>query len=321
MISVIICSVNPELLSQLSNNIKNTIGTPYELIATDNRGSAKGICQVYNEAATKARYDILCFIHEDIIIKTNDWGKKLTELFKDPKLGLVGVAGSSYRPLTPTNWGGFGGKTTHKNIIQTFKKSDKPDHHYYINPKDEKLSNVTCVDGVWLATTKKVTSEIKFDENTFKDFHLYDMDFCMSVIQKYRVAVTYEILINHLSEGSYDRGWMDDNLKFHAKWNAYLPINIEGLSMGDIIFGEKVSFKHFIDELIYFKYPISTAFKVLSSNNRFLKLNPKLFFKLQFHIIKKYITGIKPKAETLLQSLLIIECLHVYQSFIKPVML
>jgi hypothetical protein len=318
MISVIICSVNPQLLSQVSNNIEGSIGTPYELIATDNRGSAKGICQVYNEAATKARYDILCFIHEDIIIKTNDWGKKLIELFKDPKLGLVGVAGSGYRPITPTKWGGIGGRTTHKNIIQTFKNSDKPDHHYYINPKDEILSDVTCVDGVWLTTTKNVASEIKFDEDTFKGFHLYDMDFCMSVIQKYKVAVTYEILIHHLSDGSYGKGWMEDNLKFFEKWNAHLPIDVEGLSKEEIIYGEKTSFKHFIDELIYFNYPISTAFKILEHQNRFLKLSTKLFFKLQFYILKKYITG--PKSKTLLSILLVIKGLHIYQSFIEPVM-
>jgi hypothetical protein len=300
MISVIICSVNPELLSQLSNNIKNTIGTPYELIATDNRGSAKGICQVYNEAVTKAQYDILCFIHEDIIIKTNDWGKKLIELFKDPQLGLVGVAGSSYRPLTPAKWGGFGGKTTYENFIQSFKNGDKPNHHYYSNPKNETLSDVTCVDGVWLTTTKKIASEIKFDQDTFKGFHLYDMDFCMSIIQKYRVAVTYEILINHLSDGSYGNSWMDDNLKFFTKWNAHLPIDVEGLSREEIIRGEKASFKHFIDQLIYHNYPISTAFKVLEHGNRFFKLSTKLFFKLQFYILKKYIKGIDPKSEALL---------------------
>jgi hypothetical protein len=127
------------------------------------------------------------------------------------------------------------------------------------------------------------------------------MDFCMSVIQKYRVAVTYEILINHLSDGSYGKGWMDDNLKFFTKWSTHLPIDVEGLSREEIIYGEKSAFKRFIEELIYLKYPISTAFKILEHKNSFLKLSTKLFFKLQFYILKKYIKGPDPKSEALRQ--------------------
>lgn len=276
------------MLQQVSDNVAATIGSPYEIIAMDNRQSGKGICRVYNEGVAKAQFNILCFIHEDILIDTNNWGRVLQELFTDPNLGLVGVAGSSYRPLTPTNWGGIGPDTVYKNIIQSYKFKNQEDVHYQINPKNEKLARVTCIDGVWMCTTKAVASEIKFDEETFTGFHLYDVDFSMAVAQKYNVAVTYEILIKHLSEGTYNRTWFEETLKFFYKWNKSLPFDVEELSQKQILRGERMVFNIFIDQLIQFNFPISTAYDVLWKNFRFFKLSKKLFFKLNFHIYKRY---------------------------------
>ena len=289
MVSIIISSVNKDQLKNISENIAETVGVPFEIIATNNSKGEKGLCQVYNEAVAKVNYDIICFMHEDIIIKTQDWGKVLISIFKDPEIGLIGVAGSSYRPLTPSNWGSFGLDTIYVNIIQSFKYTRREDIHDYINPRNEKLTRVTCVDGVWLSTTKKVASEFKFDENTFKGFHGYDIDYSLTVGQKYKVAVTYDILINHLSEGRYDHVWMEDNIKLFYKWNKILPYNLEESLTPIIIHGEKVAFKSFIDQLIIFKFPLLTALKILYSNNRFYKLSPKLFYKLQFYILKKYL--------------------------------
>ncbi|MBD1392883.1 glycosyltransferase [Mucilaginibacter glaciei] len=289
MISVIICSINPALLKAVTYNINTTIGVPYELIAIDNRGSKKGICQVYNEASEKAQYEVLCFVHEDIIIKTNNWGSVLLNLFKDPSLGLVGVAGSSYRPLTPSKWGGFTENTVYGNIIQVFKHDQKKDFHLNRNPGNDKLKTVACVDGVWLCTTKKIAAEIKFDENTFKGFHCYDIDISLSIGCKYKVAVTYEILIKHFSEGHFDRTWMVENLKLFSKWNHILPYSIEKKLTHDVVLREeKVTFKNFIDKMISYKFPMSTVYNVLWKNNRFFKLNPALFFKMNYYIFKKY---------------------------------
>ncbi|MFA6085095.1 glycosyltransferase [Mucilaginibacter sp.] len=288
MISVIISSINPEQLSRISKNIEDTIGTPYELIATDNRGSDKGICQVYNEAAAKARYEILCFIHEDIIIKTDNWGKGLASLFKqDPKLGLVGVAGTGYVPLSPANFGPVGIDTRYINIIQGFKFKKKKQTLHYRNPNNEKLAYVACLDGVWLTTTKSVFAEFKFDEKTFKKFHCYDMDLSLSVGTKYKLAVTYDLLIEHLSEGRYDKEWLEENMNIFNKWNDVLPLNKQNLSPEEVFKAEKLSFKFFVNQLVEFKLPLSIALNMLSKNNRFYFLSKLLFLKLRFYIFKK----------------------------------
>ncbi len=66
MISIIICSVNQNYLKDVAENISNSIGVEYELLVWDNREAKKGLCEVYNMMAAKARYDYLCFLHEDI---------------------------------------------------------------------------------------------------------------------------------------------------------------------------------------------------------------------------------------------------------------
>ena len=94
MISVLICSVKPLLLEKVTENIHNTIGVPHEIIFKDNRTENSGVCKVYNELASKSKYDKLCFIHEDVVLKTEDWGKKLIKLFEEDKsVGLIGLAG------------------------------------------------------------------------------------------------------------------------------------------------------------------------------------------------------------------------------------
>lgn len=288
MISIIISSADNELLQKVSDNIADTIGVPYEIIATDNSKGKEGICAVYNKGIAKAKYDTLCFMHEDVFIKTNNWGHIVVSLFNnDPQLGLVGVAGSNYKTLTPAGWGSVGADNIFINIIQSYKHQKKKPKTFYNNPNNEKISPVACVDGVWMCTTKGVAQEFKFDETTFKGFHAYDIDYSLSVGQKYKVAVSFEILLDHFSEGVYDRRWMSENLKLHNKWDKYLPQNVGELSPKQIFTIEKRTFKFFVDQLIQFNYPISTAFKTLWKNSNFLKLSPALFLKLKFYIVKK----------------------------------
>ena len=48
MVSIIICSVSPLLLEDLKQNIAQTIGVEYEIIAIDNREKRWPIAKAYN---------------------------------------------------------------------------------------------------------------------------------------------------------------------------------------------------------------------------------------------------------------------------------
>jgi hypothetical protein len=287
MISVIICSANKTLLNQVSENINLTVGVPFEIIATDNSTGQKGICEVYNHAAQKAQYDILCFMHEDIIIDTKNWGSIVNELFKtNPDLGLVGVAGGAYKALAPSGWQLFGDINIHMYLLQDYKFARKERVLVNHNPGNKKLPAVTGIDGVWFATTKKIWAEFKFDEKTFTGFHAYDVDFSLAVGQKYKIAVTYDILLLHLSDGNYNSTWVYDSMKLHKKWNKHLPINIQGLTPKQQIATEKVTFKKFTEQLIELKLPIKLAYAILWQSNQYAALSFKLFAKLNFYLLK-----------------------------------
>jgi hypothetical protein len=291
MISIIISSANTEQLQQVTDNITGTIGVPFELIAINNSDGQRGICAVYNEGAKLAKYGTLCFMHDDINIKTPDWGKIVLNIFNtDDNIGLIGVAGSAYKTLSPSGWNPTGLKAAaYTNIIQHFKYQEKETFHYYENPGDVVLAPVTCIDGVWFCTTKAIATRILFDENTFKGFHVYDLDFSFAVGLKYKIVVTYDVLIEHFSEGNYNIGWMSDSIKLHEKWNCIFPINLGSFLQSETLPAEKETFKLFIDQLILFKFPIQIAYKALYMNNRMYKFKAKLFFKLHYTILKKYL--------------------------------
>jgi hypothetical protein len=71
----------------VQSNIASTIGAQWEPIIIDNTINAMPITKVYNLGASKAKYDILCFVHEDVFFDTENWGLKVVESFRqDPAL-------------------------------------------------------------------------------------------------------------------------------------------------------------------------------------------------------------------------------------------
>ena len=222
MISVVICSVNPFHLESVSQNIGETIGMPYELIAIDNRNSKRGICSVYNEAALLAKFDFLCFVHEDVKFHTQNWGNVIKEMFSDAEIGLIGVSGSVYKSATPGSWVSCDKKHYRVNTLQ-----HQVDIHTVVrvslNPNKEKLSEVAVIDGVFMVTRKKIWNQCFFDEDLLKGFHGYDLDFSLQIGMLYKVMVTHEILLEHFSSGSFNSAWLKDTEALHEKWKHSLP--------------------------------------------------------------------------------------------------
>jgi hypothetical protein len=225
MISVIICSVNPTQLQEVSQNISETIGLPYELIAVDNRNIIRGICSVYNDAAVEAKYNYLCFVHEDVKFHTKGWGAILFDLLEKSKIGLVGVSGPTYKSAIPSSWTACKDDFYRTNTIQHFGASQNPLIHTK-NPDKNIYSEVAVVDGVFLATRKDVFSEFSFDENRLTGFHGYDFDLSMQIRQKYKIVVTHQIFLEHFSAGNYNHQWLSDTFFLHQKWKKKLPIFI-----------------------------------------------------------------------------------------------
>ena len=64
-------------------------------------------------------------------------------------------------------------------------------------PLEKGTEEVAVVDGVWMAMRKDLFNQIRFDDNNFHDFHLYDSDICMQVNHLgLDVMVTDKIYLN-----------------------------------------------------------------------------------------------------------------------------
>lgn len=222
MISIVICSASPDFQKQVIENFERTIGCEHEFIVFDNRVHRYGLCKVYNLCAEKARYPYLCFAHEDVIIATRDWGKKLVAHFeRDKSIGAIGVAGiglvsERLKPSTPRAGSFFRVKHIDK---RTGRRADiwRPNGV-------EGLFRVATIDGQFIFTTQRVWSEHRFDEARFTHFHLYDLDFSMQVNQRYKVMATTEIDITHFSFGTYDATHRAFYATFIEKWKDRLPL-------------------------------------------------------------------------------------------------
>lgn len=224
MISIIVCSVNPEQNKSFQENIKQTIGVPYEILVHDNRKVNWGLCRTYNHYARMSKYDLLCFFHEDILFHTTDWGKIIIDFYRQkPDAGVVGFAGSTVKTQYINGWGSYRG-TNRKNLVQ-YKKNGTP-KNAVTNPDNLDFAPVAVLDGLALITTKKVWEKNTFDEKTFSRFHLYDLDFSLQVAQHYTNYVCYKIKIIHLSEGNYTKEWFRESEKFIRKWTHVLPFSI-----------------------------------------------------------------------------------------------
>jgi hypothetical protein len=247
MISVIICSVDQKELARVKESISKTIGVAYEILTFDNNVLKKGICEIYNMGVRAAKYEIICLMHEDIEMVTHNWGQKLLSIFENnERLGLVGVAGGGYKSVVPSGWynadlemnGAF-----YCNLIQGFKYNARGEFLDYRNPRDEKLSRVAAIDGCWMCTRRSIAQQNPFDEALLNGFHAYDIDFSLAVGRSYEVAVTYEILLKHFSEGAFSKEWEAATLQVHKKWTSLLPVNTDGLDEKLLLRYERRAFK------------------------------------------------------------------------------
>lgn len=222
MISVIVCSIKPHLLEQLKININKSIGVDYELMVYDNRKDRKGLCAVYNQLAKRANHSILCFVHEDVVFDTQDWGKFLLNTITENNIGVLGVAGSKYKSALCSGWYTGNKDFDCATILHRF-----PDHDekIYLSPSEKNIvEEVVCVDGVFIACKKEVWKQTLFDEENLKGFHFYDLDFSLRAAQSFKVAITYQIDIAHLTfGGDFGDNWITTAMFYHKQNKHLLP--------------------------------------------------------------------------------------------------
>ena len=222
MISVIVCSIKPHLLEQLKININKSIGVDYELLVYDNRNDRKGLCAVYNGLAKNANFNTLCFIHEDILFDTMEWGRVLLTTLHKNDIGVLGIAGSKYKSAFFSGWYTGNKSLDCANVLHRFTEHDEK---IYLSPSGKSVEEVVCIDGVFIACKKQVWEQTLFDEKNLEGFHFYDLDFSLRAATDYKVAITYHIDIAHITfGGDFGDNWIATAMLYHQRNRHLLPV-------------------------------------------------------------------------------------------------
>ncbi|MDG5813920.1 glycosyltransferase [Chitinispirillales bacterium ANBcel5] len=221
MISVVVSARNPVPGSPLERNIKKTIGTENELLIIKNSGGEVSLSSVYNFGLSKAKGEIVVFMHDDLFFMRPDWGLVLQDKFlKNPYLGVVGLAGTQYLHADNYSWTSAGRPYLKGQLLYHFENGD----FFATLFSDQKGDfEVVCCTGVFMAVRSEVFASARFDEDNFDDFYFHDLDFCMQVRNNWRIMVTTDILAKHCSPGSFGKQYHLYGSRFMNKHLGSLP--------------------------------------------------------------------------------------------------
>ena len=283
MISVIICSASVDFLTSIKSNIAKTIGVTFEVLAYDNSEGQRGICEIYNQGVKDANYEICCFVHEDVAFNSIGWGAEVVQAFeKNVRLGLLGIAGSSYKSLSPSGWQAsqVPAKINFINLIQQYKYIEKAEVVKYCNVSSEDFAKVAVIDGVWFCGKKDILTKYPFDSLLLKKFHGYDIDISLTVGAYFDICVTFKVPITHFSEGNFGSDWIKAILLIHEKWSKALPVNKATLNDSEMKFCEKKAFKSFVNTMRKAGYSSYTCLKVLNRSGIGKRFGALLYFRL-----------------------------------------
>lgn len=285
MISIIVCSINEQNYNNLYDSIFKTIGEDvfWEIIKIDNNLFNYSISKAYNQGAKQAKFDILVFVHEDVIFHTHNWGKLLIDNFNTlENPGILGIAGSSYRSFLPGDW--WVPFDEHRHFYyQSNKKNGVQGEGCIMFSNDNKPVKVFLLDGVFLSVKRSVFSYFSFSEY-LKGFHGYDSDFSLKLSNNYNNYYIPGILIEHFSEGTYNFSFIFNMIKVNA-FNLLFLRRGKGSLEKDL-----KCFKHFIkiigssNSLFIFKFIVSFFYLFVS----FIRLKRFSVFQIWLNVFKFY---------------------------------
>ena len=220
MISIVYCT--REENKQHSEHLKKVSGNPnVEVIEYINKG--EGLTKFYNKGLNESKYDIVLFVHDDIIIDSKQIASKIVRMFdNNPEYGIIGVAGTKYMSESGRWWDNpkfMYGRVTHMHEGRTWLSE-------YSGDQDKRIEEMVIVDGLFFAVNKTRIKK-QFDESV-QGFHFYDVDFCFqNYLEGVKVGVTTEIKVTHKSIGMTNEEWELNRQEFVEKFKDKLPVKLK----------------------------------------------------------------------------------------------
>jgi hypothetical protein len=221
LISVIICSIDPVKYELVCANLRERFGdSPYEVIGIHD---AKSLCEGYNRGVEKSRGEILIFFHDDIEIISLKFVSLVREHLRT--FDVIGCTGTVR--LKDSRWMSSGDPYICGVIAYPAVKA-WPSGLFHVSmwggSEVTQIGGVQALDGVFIAANRRVVESVRFDEETFDGFHVYDTDFTYAAfLNGFELAVCKDILIAHKSGGDFGGSYKTYAGKFWEKYKDHLP--------------------------------------------------------------------------------------------------
>lgn len=168
----------------LRSSIQSQTGR-HELITLDNTdGHFRSAAQAMNQGGRKANGAFIMFAHQDVSWNSNDWLERAEEMLKSlPNLGIAGVAGrrDSHETKTAITHGDPSRLAGHSSLSEPVL--------------------VQTVDECLFFIPAEVFSAVKFDEQTCDAWHLYSVDYSLSIQERGFSAYVIPLSLHHESMG------------------------------------------------------------------------------------------------------------------------
>ncbi len=206
MISIVCVFNNETILNNyLLKSLKDQ-NIDYELILIDNTsGRFKSASEALNYGGEQAKNDYIMFIHQDMCLPSKTWIQDAETILNSlENLGIAGVAGRSKAEWWP---------------ITNIKDGIPPKP---VAPKKIKNAmKVETLDECLIIIPKPIFNMLKFDETVCDDWHLYSIDYSLSVRKYNYNAYVIPLFAYHRSPGySFSDGYyrtLEKLLKKHSK--------------------------------------------------------------------------------------------------------
>jgi tetratricopeptide (TPR) repeat protein len=247
-ISVVICSVDPVKFADVTAMYGRLLaGVPHEIVAIHD---ARSLCEGYNRALRQARGEWIVFSHDDIEVLADDFAARLARHLTSHQ--LVGVCGTSR--LTGGTWHAAGWPHLRGLVAHRYPDSGRF-RVMVLDAEADVSTDVQALDGLFFAARREVVERIRFDEQTFDGFHLYDLDFSFAAhLAGFDVAVCHDIPMIHYTyadASGYVDAYREYIGRFERKYAGRLsPVEPAETRFLQALFDDKRQVKAFCDALV-----------------------------------------------------------------------
>ena len=180
---------------------------------------ASSMAAGYNEGMKRSNAKYKVYLHQDTLIVNPHFAADLLHIFRDERIGLLGVIGCRSLPKTGIWWDGL---RVYGRVLHACEAESVTDTQC-MQPTEEYMA-VESVDGLMLATQY----DIPWREDIFTAWHFYDVSQCMEFRRRgYKAAVLGQKspwCIHKCGQKLLGKNYEQERQKFVQVYDDLLPI-------------------------------------------------------------------------------------------------